>query len=176
MPVEQLVELERLDDADDDLPPDHWDDDDDDGGGDSGPWVTVATFWQSPEAHIARLKLESEAIDCAIVDENLVATDWLFANAVGGIKLQVPLEQAPRARQLLQAKPDVAADSGEPMFDGQQRCPRCGSDDLFTPRFSRRVAFLCILLLGLPIPFLSRNRRCGQCGFEWRPVDFFPER
>ena len=79
----------------DDLPPEipydddgGWDGDDDEN--DPTRWVTVATFWQPTHAHIARLKLESEDIDCMIIDENLVATDWLYASAVGGIKLQVP--------------------------------------------------------------------------------------
>jgi hypothetical protein len=76
----------------------------DDGDGDPIRWITIATFWQSTQAHIARLKLESEEIDCIIVDENLIAMDWLLANAAGGIKLQVPEEQAARAFQLLQTE------------------------------------------------------------------------
>src|SRR3954469_15766262 len=90
------------DDRDDDFEPDVPDVDDvdppaddgggdggDDGDGDPGKWVTVATFWQATQAHIARLRLESRDIDCVIVDENLIATDWLYANAAGGIKVQV---------------------------------------------------------------------------------------
>jgi hypothetical protein len=71
-------------------PIDFYDDDGDgDDDGDHSRWLTVATFWEPTEAHIARLKLESEEIDCMILDENLVATYWFWANAVGGIKLQV---------------------------------------------------------------------------------------
>lgn len=152
------------------------DDDGDNGGGgddyrdNGGRWVTVATFWLAPEAHIARLRLESEGIDCVIVDENLVATDWLFANAVGGIKLQVPADQAVRARETLApAAGRPAADAaGEPLYDGQARCPRCGSDDVFRTPLSRRAAFLCILFLGAPLPLLRPRTRCAACGFEWK--------
>ncbi len=83
---------------------------DDDGDGDNNDpsnWITIATFWQPTEAHIARLKLESEEIDCLLIDENLVATDWLYANAVGGIKLRVPQSEATRARLLL-ARPTTS--------------------------------------------------------------------
>lgn len=154
-------------------PPDEFDGD---GGGDHGDegdpvrWVTVASYWNPSEAHIARLKLESEEIDCVIVDENLVATQWLWANALGGVKVQVPEPDASRAVSLLEttaAKAIKSAD-GESLFDGLSRCPQCGSDDIYIPRFSRKFSFLSILLLGLPIPFIHRNNRCAACGFEWK--------
>lgn len=51
--------------------------------------VTVATFDTMPDAHIALGKLGAAGIDAYLADENLVQTDWLYAAAVGGIKLQV---------------------------------------------------------------------------------------
>src|SRR5690348_8982234 len=76
---------------------------DDDDDGDDAPvrWVTVATFWHSTRAHIARLKLESEDIDCVLFDEHL---NWLCATCGGGIKLQVPEPDAPRARLILRSR------------------------------------------------------------------------
>ena len=146
---------------------------DDDGGDDGVPvrWITIATFWQSTQAHIARLKLESEEIDCIIVDENLIAMDWLLANAAGGIKLQVPEEQAARAFQLLQTETQSNQNpiSDEPIYDGLERCPTCGSEDIHRAHFSRKLALIAILLLGAPLPFLRRTMRCISCGFEWRP-------
>lgn len=142
----------------------------DEGGGD-GPWVTVATFWQPPPAHIARARLEAEGIDCVILDENLIATDWLFANAVGGIKLQVRASHAARATQLLEGRaPGAGAypESDEPLYDGQARCPRCGSSDVYPVRLARRLVFLSVLLLGAPLPIFARRSRCASCGFEWR--------
>lgn len=81
-------------------PPDH-PDDGDPGDDNTGPWVTVAAFWKPDEAHIARLRLESEGIPVLMLDENLIATDWLYANAAGGIKLQVPQSRAAESRVLL---------------------------------------------------------------------------
>jgi hypothetical protein len=97
-------------------PPDNTDDQDGNGGGDHNDpsnWITIATFWQPTEAHIARLKLESEEIDCLLIDENLVATDWLYANAVGGIKLRVPEAEAGRAITIL-ARPHGNLDPDDP--------------------------------------------------------------
>jgi len=128
-------------DVDDYEPPhdDGGDDDDDDDDGDDGPvrWVTVATFWHSTRAHIARLKLESEEIDCVLFDEHL---NWLCATCGGGIKLQVPEPDAPRARQILRAR---AADHDAALTDESRAvleyveeeqsafgranvCPHCG--------------------------------------------------
>lgn len=153
--------------AHDDPPPQDIDHDEDDGDGDR--WLTVASFWQSAEAHIARLKLESEEIDCVIIDENLVAMDWFFASAVGGIKLQVREGDFARASGFLHRNQETEQ-SSEPIYDGQVCCPRCGSAEIYLQRFSRRLAFLAILLLRVPLPFLRRREVCSACGFEWAPT------
>ena len=104
-----------------DLPPDDWD-----GGGDNGDdsddedffapgrrWVTLATFWHPAEAHIARLRLEAGGVVCVLFDELIAATN-VFAIAVGGVKLQVPLAQRELALRLLRsARPDAAETDAE---------------------------------------------------------------
>lgn len=64
-------------------------------------FITVATFDMMPDAHIAMGRLHAEGIDCHLADEHLVQTDWLYAIAVGGIKLQVLEEDADAARRIL---------------------------------------------------------------------------
>jgi hypothetical protein len=242
---------------------------DDDGSGDPGDgraWVTVATFWQPMDAQLARIKLESEEIPCVLLDENLVATDWLYANAVGGIKLKVPPRELDRAQRALQRAPagngDAAVDvlpyesaedvqtiamfpeAGEAQLaaaalDGQgveshiratapmgdpadqferfslvvdandvkqaidflrstsarsklidlddddsghdagsgiasvkdvpdaTRCPACGSSNARQRSATRRSAALAILFLGFPVPFLTRQWTCDECGHDW---------
>jgi hypothetical protein len=51
--------------------------------------VTIATFDFLPEAEIVRGRLLAEGIPCELADANLVQTDWLYAIAVGGIKVRV---------------------------------------------------------------------------------------
>jgi hypothetical protein len=65
--------------------------------------VTVATFDNMPDAHIALGRLRAEGVDGVLADEHLVQTDWLYSIAVGGIKLRVPEEQVPRALEILGA-------------------------------------------------------------------------
>jgi hypothetical protein len=51
--------------------------------------VTVKTFDNPIDAHLLRIHLESEGIPCYIFDEEIVAIQPLFANAVGGIKVKI---------------------------------------------------------------------------------------
>jgi hypothetical protein len=63
--------------------------------------VTVATFQDPIAAALARNFLESEGVAACLVDETTIATDWLIAGAIGGIKLQVEPMQVERAEMLL---------------------------------------------------------------------------
>lgn len=63
--------------------------------------VTVATFDDMPAAHIALGRLHAEGLAARLADENLVQTDWLYAIAVGGIKLQVDEQDAALAAEIL---------------------------------------------------------------------------
>jgi hypothetical protein len=120
-------------------------------------------------AQIARLKIESEGIPCVLLNENIIATDWLYGNAVGGIQLQVPDRDAARAAAILGQKIPVAEDEEE-----RVKCPSCGSGR--TEPSSRFFAFLSILFLGAPLPFFSRRWRCRDCGrlFDPRGGHGFP--
>ena len=154
-------------------------DDDDDGGGDErdrADWLTIATFWTAPEAHVARLKLESREIDCYLLDENLIATDWLYANAAGGIKLQVRRRDAAAAAALL-ARREGGAGRGapggswddiaavHPLIPGS--CPACGSHDVYRESIWRTTGLVLtaavllsfgVILLPL-LPWLLKKPR-----------------
>ena len=187
LPAEHLPPVE---------PPDEeWGDDDGGGDDDRGDWLTIATFWSAPEAHVARLKLESREIDCYLLDENLIATDWLFANAAGGIKLQVRRSDAAAAAAILAQREgagrgapggswdDIAA--VHPLIPGS--CPACGSHDVYRESIWRTTGFVLtaavllsfgIFLLPL-LPWLLKKPRpwkCLDCGqvFTDTPTGGFP--
>lgn len=154
---------------------------DDGGDDDRAPdrWVTAATFWTAPETHLARLKLESEDIECQIVDENIVAVDFLYAPAVGGIKILVPESELERARALL-ARPSETSDE-EPIGFGL--CPECGSAHIDRPYLQSKTLWAGMVALMLP-PILPlslagfayylvmwRPWRCRACGNVFRRDD-----
>ena len=64
-------------------------------------FVTVAAFNELPKAEIARNILEEAGIKTYLSDSELVAMDWLIANAVGGVKVQVASGDAERAHEVL---------------------------------------------------------------------------
>ncbi len=71
--------------------------------------ITIASFPQAIQAHIARSRLESEGIETFIRDENIVTLNWLYSNAVGGVKLEVYEQDVPQALSILeQAVPDFS--------------------------------------------------------------------
>ncbi len=85
--------------------------------------VTITTFENGPEAHAARLRLESEGIRAAVNDEVVVNWLWYVGTALGGVKLQVAAADAERARAILDSG-NFAEGSSTPGWI----CPECDSE------------------------------------------------
>jgi len=65
--------------------------------------VTVQRFTEVWEAHILRARLEAEGLMASIADEHLVAMDWFYSMAIGGVRVQVPVCELRRALEVLAA-------------------------------------------------------------------------
>ena len=63
--------------------------------------VTIRQFRDVPEAHLAKGVLDSAHIESFLFDANIVGMNWLWSNAVGGVKLRVREEDAAEAAALL---------------------------------------------------------------------------
>ena len=93
--------------------------------------VTVATYNFPAEADVQRLLLEQEGIQTFLADGNLVGMDWLYSNAVGGVKIQVAASDADRAMTIL-AKHCAAKTADE--LSGEDvtfACQECGKSVTF---------------------------------------------
>jgi hypothetical protein len=132
----------------------------------------VAAFSYLHEAEFARTSLESEGIVTVIENENLIRLDWLYMNALGGLRLLVREEDAGRAREIL-AHPAPAAertgpvDPADPAEDpapATESCPRCGSLETEAVETRRKVGHVLWLLTGFPFVRPGRSRRCAACG------------
>jgi hypothetical protein len=62
---------------------------------------TVASFSQPMDAYLLRARLEGSGITAYIRDENLVTLDWLYSNAVGGVKVDVEDEDYEKVLEIL---------------------------------------------------------------------------
>jgi len=72
--------------------------------------VVVRRYRDMPEAFVARSVLEDAGIECLLQDDNVVRMDWLWSNAMGGIKLVVRQKDAEESEKLLSEAP---GDMGE---------------------------------------------------------------
>lgn len=66
---------------------------------------TLAAFNQPMEAYMLISRLEGNGIPAFLRDEYMVAIDWLAANAIGGVKVDVRDEDYERALELIAAGP-----------------------------------------------------------------------
>ena len=133
--------------------------------------IRIATFDNEILANIARSRLEAEEIRAFLEDDNVIAMDWMKANAVGGIKLVVPIHEIDNALRVLKEKTgnqqDNEIEKNLLFLDNPFACPKCGSSEVFRERLNRRWVFLSVLLLGLPLPFLSKKTICADCDHRW---------
>jgi hypothetical protein len=124
---------------------------------------TVASFQDPVEAQIVRALLESAGIAAIVADLNLVTLDWPMAQALGGVKLQVPHKDVPEALGLIAAyrSGELASEDDE----ADDRCGVCGSTELdsFVPASQKALALAVFAFAAAPIS--TRTRRvCTICG------------
>ena len=124
------------------------------------PIVTVRRYYTLDEAHIARGFLESEGIRSFLQDQHLVRMDWLYTNAIGGLRLQVAPDDLERASAILAA----GSAPVEPLEMGARHCPDCEGLGVSSTVRGRRAAFISWLLAGFPLWLPRSTRRCSQCG------------
>lgn len=65
-------------------------------------WITIARYSLPYEAHLDRARLESEGILSIIADEYTINMQWLYSNAMGGVRLQVDEPDLARAAEILE--------------------------------------------------------------------------
>lgn len=93
--------------------------------------VTIQTYSDVTEAHIAAGLLESAGIPVHLHGANHVSANWMLGLAVG-VRLQVPADCESDAREVLGVK--VAIDEPGDI------CPKCGSADVVSASTSRKVS------------------------------------
>ena len=122
--------------------------------------VVLASYPTIWEAEIVVGRLQAEGIDAQLRDQHIVSTNWLYSNAVGGVKVMVPHDQLEMARSILEAPIEEYEEDTPP---GWGSCIECGSTDL-EPITSRRSAWISYLLLGFPLFAAKRKLHCLKCG------------
>jgi predicted Zn-ribbon and HTH transcriptional regulator len=136
----------------------------------SESFVTVATFDNSIDAHIAKTKLDSEGIDSYIFDENIVSAYPLYNITVGGIKLRTRSSDAENARIILNHVNDSPFTDEK---DNVIRCPNCNSEKVYGGFVSINslktiVGTILAFITGASPIVYETKLKCKDCGFEFK--------
>lgn len=73
-------------------------------------FVCVAVFSLPHESLILRARLDAEEIDYFVENENVISVQPFYSNAVGGIRIMVPEDQAEKALALISETEAIADD------------------------------------------------------------------
>ncbi|MEY3411962.1 MAG: hypothetical protein RIQ70_648 [Bacteroidota bacterium] len=131
--------------------------------------ITIKTFDNTSDAYLLKSKLESEGIPSVIFDENMVTLLPLQNITFGGIKLKIHSVDLDKAKELLQTISDssITDDNGNEL-----RCPKCGSNKLYTgfkstqDKYFLISVFMSVLYLIFPFYYKSVYK-CKACAYEF---------
>ncbi len=130
----------------------------------SHDWVVIDGFIDVIQADIVRGRLEVEGIPAILGNRHLVAADWMYAQALGGVRILVPREFVSEARAII-----ADIDSGQ-FLDADETlrqegaCADCGAKLSRKSSSSWKFALFSLhLLLPIPLPFRKNVFYCQQC-------------
>lgn len=124
--------------------------------------VTIARYGILADADLAKAILAQEGVDAVLADVHSRVMIPLPE-----VRLQVLQADALEALDILRA----SAGDHTGIQSGLARlpqCPNCGSYDLIRPALPRLIAVVSWLLVGIPLLFMARRRRCRSCGHQWK--------
>ncbi len=144
-------------------------------------FVTIMTFTYPTELVVLRAQLEDDEIECRVLNELTVQVYPFYSNAIGGIKLQVKESDLQRATELLKAGGYIKKNESQPSENINQlddstsgiKCTKCGSVDVLKKKISGPVFAISLLLLGFPLPFMSKMYHCFDCGEDFKRKKIF---
>jgi hypothetical protein len=132
--------------------------------------VAVNSYRDPIEAELAIVRLEQSGISATLVDQYLASIQWLYSNAIGGVKVMVEDSDLDAARNALDEErapePNALPEPTNPEIP-EVRCPSCDSEEIHASRLQRNAAAIS-LLLSLPLIAWRNSWICNVCGHSWR--------
>ncbi len=128
--------------------------------------VTVKTFDTSVNAHLFRIELENEGIECYIYDEETITMDPLLSNAIGGIKVKINVKDIERTKEFLAKREE----------ENNPPCPNCGSKRIMTNFRSFKstsgiISAITAFLFTIFPPLFKTVNKCLDCNHEFESLD-----
>lgn len=128
-------------------------------------FTLLRRFQYSSEAIIFQGKLESLGIEVYLRDKNIIDSNPLYSNAVGGVKLFVKTEDFEKANEILgEISLYSVDDDNQPL-----KCPECGAEQVeMETSIDGIKSFLQVIILGVLAQLFSKYRfKCQNCKYEF---------
>lgn len=132
--------------------------------------ATVCRFRDMPQALLAKSVLESAGIECLLADANIIRTDWLWSNLVGGVKLRVLEEDLDEALRILDQNPEERASPSDGEDFQPPHCPRCHSPEVSLDDLQDSAAAAGSSAGARPAQS-DPAWTCQSCGNQWRELE-----
>ena len=126
-------------------------------------FVVISKYSFPLDAHIAKASLESEGIPAYIADEHTINMQWLYSDALGGVRLYVLEEFETEAKAILALNFSEDVDSA--FEEKSETCPQCQSTNFANYTKGKKPAFIVFIFLGFPLFFYKHGRKCTDCGW-----------
>lgn len=133
--------------------------------------ATLAKFLDPWEAYVVRARLEAEGIPATVAFVNHAIADWPISLALGGSRVQVPVNFLEQARGILAAYQAGSLEDELNEVIGSQRehCPRCGSRNFKRTLPWRRRLYLTLVVLFVAVfPMKYSLLICRVCRYRWQ--------
>ena len=133
--------------------------------------VLAKVFTDPNEANLCKVQLDLNDIEHYEENENTSTMNWLYTNAIGGIKIFIDEKDVEKAQKIFDRKEEtddveyIEADELKTSEEAMS-CPECGSTN-FT--FVRYNPLLIVLFWFTILPFLKKSNKyqCLECYHKW---------
>ncbi|CAH8188876.1 DUF2007 domain-containing protein [Vibrio aestuarianus] len=127
--------------------------------------VIVSKYSFTHEAYIAKAKLHSFGIDCHLTDEHTINSQWLYSDAIGGVKLWVFEQDFDKANTILthDYSNDVDAVFSDNSGNDNVSCNDCNSNEIVIFTKGKSLAFAIFILIGFPLFPFKHGYKCKNC-------------
>lgn len=140
--------------------------------------IIIHSFTLPHEAHLAKTFLESHGITVELRDELTTQVDNFLSNAIGGIKLQVPEEEAQRTLTLLQEAGYINTpqqhkkEKTETILikskSEMTQCPYCQSDNISEDKTPHWLITILWCFFSILFPIYKKHYHCFDCNKDWK--------
>lgn len=127
-------------------------------------WVLLRAFSNNLEANVVCSFLNSQGIETQSKDEHIVNINWLYSNAVGGVKVMVHEGDFKKAVELLENQ-----ENRSHLEVVGIECPNCQSRETEIQVTSRHgLAAIFVALFSVVIPLSHKEKwKCESCQHVW---------